>query len=88
MGDANQQRFQNMYRMNEQLGGMAGQMKNAMDRYQLMLRDGEMLRDREMKQEMERLHKHLGEMSGEMDEAIKAMERLTNRFRDYQPPAN
>jgi hypothetical protein len=58
---------------------MAGQMKNAMEQSQTMMQNREMTRTREMERDMERLRKHLSDMTGQMEDAVQLMERMTNR---------
>ena len=74
-----------MHRFSEQMGMTLGNMKNAAERCDLMLKDREMMRDRDMQQEMQRMQRHLSDMTEQMDEAIQTMERMAERLRTHQP---
>lgn len=76
--------YRTMYRFNEQLHMALGNMKNAAERCDLMMQNKEMMRDKEMQQEMERLQKHLGEMSNQAEDAVQTMERLTKRIQQQK----
>lgn len=73
-------RYQMMYRFNEQVHMALGNMKNAAERCDLMMQNKDMMQDKEMRQEMEQLQKHLGEMSQQAEDAVQTMERLTKRM--------
>lgn len=73
-------RYQMMYRFNEQVHMALGNMKNAAERCDLMMQNQDMMRDKETRQEMEQLQKHLGEMSQQAEDAVQTMERLTKRI--------
>lgn len=77
-----QTQLRQMLRMNEQLGLMAGQVKNAAERCELMLRDPELIRDREMEREMEQLRTHLQDMGAQIGDAVQSMERMTKRINE------
>jgi hypothetical protein len=67
------------------MGMTLGNMKNAAERCDLMLQDREMMRDRDMQQEMQRMQRHLSDMTEQMDDAIQTMERMAERLRTHQP---
>lgn len=71
--------YQVMFRFNEQMHMALGNMKNAVERCDIMLQNEEMIKDRNMQQEMDRLQEHLGEMSAQAEDAVRSMERLTRR---------
>jgi len=76
------------HRMGEQLGMMLGNMKNAAERCNMMLQDQQMMQDREMRRETERLQKHLQDMTKQMDDAVMTMERMTKRLRNMESAGN
>jgi hypothetical protein len=76
--------YQNMYRFSEQLGLTIGNLKNAAERCTLMLQDREMAQDRVMQGEMEQLRQRLNDMTGQAEEAVKAMERIRDRLREKE----
>ena len=49
-----------------------------------MLKDQEMMRDRQMQQDMQRMRRHLSDLTSEMDESLKTMERMVQRMRERQ----
>ena len=68
-------------RMSEELGIVAGTLKGAAERCQLMAQDQEMIRDREMAGDMTRLREQMHQMSSQVENAVQTMERVTNRLR-------
>lgn len=74
--------YQNMYRFSEQLGLTIGNLKNAAERCNLMLQDRTMAQDRVMQRDMEQLRLKLNDMTGQAEEAVKAMERIRDRLRE------
>jgi hypothetical protein len=74
--------YQNMYRFSEQLGLTIGNLKNAAERCNLMLQDPAMAQDRVMQRDMEQLRLRLNDMTGQAEEAVKAMERIRDRLRE------
>ena len=68
-------------RMSEELGIVAGTLKGAAERCQLMAQDQEMIRDREMARDMTRLREQMHQMSSQVENAVQTMERVTNRLR-------
>jgi hypothetical protein len=84
MGQAKNEQMRNQYRMmnrfSEQMGMTLGNMKNAAERCDLMLNDPEMMRDQDMKQEMERMQRHLFDMTTEMEDAIQTMDQMAKRL--------
>lgn len=79
--------YQMMHRFNEQMQMTLGNMKNAAERCNLMLQDRTMMRDRTMQRDMDQLRQHLQDMTGQMDEAVQTMERLTKRLYQQTPTA-
>lgn len=61
-----------------------GNMKNAAERCNLMQQDQQMMRNKEMKQDMDRLRQHLNDMTTQADEAVQTMERLTKRLNQQE----
>jgi DNA replication protein DnaD len=74
-----------MNRMGEQMGLMLGNMKNTAERCNLMLQNETMMRDREMRQDMDRIRTQLKDMTGQLEESVQSMERITKRMRDNLP---
>lgn len=74
--------YQNMFRFSEQLGLTIGNLKNAAERCNLMLQDREMTQDRDMQKDMEQLRQRLNDMTGQAEEAVKAMERIRDRLHE------
>lgn len=77
--------YQMLHRFNEQIQMALGNMKNAAERCNLMLQDRQMMRDPSMMQDMEQLRRHLHDMTGQAEEAVQTMERLTKRLHQQQP---
>lgn len=76
--------YQMMHRMGEQMGLMLGNMKNAAERCNLMLQDRQMMQDRDMRKDMDRIREHLHDMTGQLEETLQTMERMTKRLRSPQ----
>ena len=74
--------YQNMYRFSEQLGLTIGNLKNAAERCNMMLQDRQMTQDRAMQQDMEQLRQRLNDMTGQAEEAVKAMDRIRDRLHE------
>jgi hypothetical protein len=90
-GTKNQQRrmqMLQMQRLGEHMNGVATQLKNATEQCQLMLQDREMLRDRNMDQDMTRLRERLQTMTGDLEESVQAMERLQERIENAETASN
>jgi hypothetical protein len=76
--------YQMMHRFNEQMQMTLGNMKNAADRCNVMMQDQAMMRDRDMERDMDRLRQHLQDMTGQAEEAVQTMERLTKRLHQQE----
>lgn len=76
--------YQMMHRFGEQMGMTLGSMRNAAERCEIMLRDRDMMRDGEMRRDMDRMRRHLSDMTDEMEEALKSMERMMRRLHEHQ----
>lgn len=74
------QQMQQMQRLGEHFHAMAGEMKNAMERNQAMMQNKEMMRNREMERDMSQLRNHMNELTEEMENTVRLMERMTNRM--------
>ena len=75
-----QHQYQNMSRFSEQLGLTIGNLKNAAERCNMMLQDPQMTQDRDMQQDMEQLRQRLNGMTGQAEEAVKAMDQIRARL--------
>lgn len=76
--------FRMMHQFGDQLGLALGNMKNTANQCSQMLQNQEMMRDRNMQQDMNRMQQHLSGMAGQMEEAVQLMERMTTRLRERQ----
>ena len=88
MQQAQNEQMRNQFRMMHQFGGQLGlalgNMKNTLNECNQILQNQEMMRDRNMQQNMNRMQQHLSGMSGQMEEAVQLMERMTTRLRARQ----
>ncbi len=74
-----------MQRMGDNLGTMAGQLKNTMERYDLMMKDPYMMGDPDMMRDMKKLRTNLNDMSGQIEKSVEATESLPKRLQQHKP---
>ncbi len=78
------EQFRVMQRMSESLGTMAEHMKTTMERYQAMTHDHQMLRERDMEQDMDKIREHMNTMTQQMEETLQIMERLHKKLQIHK----
>jgi predicted PurR-regulated permease PerM len=92
MQQAKNEQMRNQYRMmnrmSEQMGMTLGSMKNAAERCEMMLQNKDMMQDRIMRRETDRLREHIHKMTGDMEEAVATMERLMERLHENRPTSS
>ncbi len=77
-----QEQHRYVYRLGEAAGKMAEELKGSVEKCQEMIQNKELFQNRDMIQDMNRVQNRLENISGELEEMVKVMERLTNRLRD------
>lgn len=83
--DATRRQYQYMQRMCDDLTGMAGQMKNLAERHQQMLQNNpDLWQDRGMQRDVDRMRRHLRDMTDQMEGATQTIERMRDRVREHQ----
>ncbi len=70
-----------VYQLGEAAAKMAGELKGNVAKCQEMIRNRELFQNKEMAQDVNRVQNRLENISGELEEMVKAMERLANRLR-------
>jgi len=76
--------YRMMHRFNEQMQLTLGNMKNAADHCNIMLQDRDMMQERQMQRDMDQLRQHLQGMTGQAEEVVQTMERLTQRLHQQE----
>jgi hypothetical protein len=77
-----QEQHRYVHQLGEAAGKMAEELKGNVEKIQEMVQNRELFQNREMLQDMNRVQNRLENISGELEEMVKVMERLTNRLRD------
>jgi hypothetical protein len=78
-------RERSMLQLSDALRETTRSMRRSMDQLHLNLRDPDLIRDRDMQRDMERLHDRVGRMADQMDESLAIMERLRDRLHQPEP---
>jgi uncharacterized protein with HEPN domain len=74
------EQHRNLQHMGEAMGKVAENMKQNMEQFQEMTQNRELYKTKAMAKDMKQIQNRLEKAANELDESLRAMERLANRL--------